>query len=63
MGESPSSYRDRFSAAGAPRILGCFLFIRGVAPARGVDAVMRGNSGNWLVLVEPRPYSADDFAP
>jgi len=27
----------------------------------GVEAVMRDNSGNWLVLVEKRPYSAADF--
>jgi uncharacterized glyoxalase superfamily protein PhnB len=29
----------------------------------GVEAVMRDNSGNWLVLVEPQPYSAEDFPP
>jgi len=28
----------------------------------GVEAVMRDNSGNWLVLVEPKPYSPEDFA-
>ena len=28
----------------------------------GVEAVMRDNSGNWLVLVEPREYSGQDFA-
>ncbi len=28
----------------------------------GVEAVMRDGSGNWLVLVEPRPYTAEDFA-
>ncbi len=28
----------------------------------GVEAVMRDNSGNWLVLVEPREYSPEDFA-
>lgn len=28
----------------------------------GVEAVMRDNSGNWLVLVEPRDYSPEDFA-
>ena len=28
----------------------------------GVEAVMRDNSGNWLVLVEPRPFSPDDSA-
>ena len=27
----------------------------------GVEAVMRDNSGNWLVLVEPREYTAADF--
>ena len=28
----------------------------------GVEAVLRDNSGNWLVLVEQKPYSATDFA-
>lgn len=27
----------------------------------GVEAVMRDNSGNWLVLVEPREYAGEDF--
>jgi catechol 2,3-dioxygenase-like lactoylglutathione lyase family enzyme len=27
----------------------------------GVEAVLRDNSGNWLVLVEEKPYSAGDF--
>lgn len=27
----------------------------------GVEALMRDNSGNWLVLVEPREYTAEDF--
>ena len=27
----------------------------------GVEAVMRDNSGNWLVLVEPRAFAAEDF--
>ncbi|HEX5512602.1 MAG TPA: VOC family protein [Actinomycetales bacterium] len=27
----------------------------------GVEAVMRDNSGNWMVLVEPRDYSPGDF--
>ncbi len=27
----------------------------------GVEAVMRDNSGNWLVLVENRPYTGEDF--
>ena len=28
----------------------------------GVEAVIRDNSGNWMVLVEPREFTADDFA-
>jgi len=28
----------------------------------GVEAVLRDNSGNWLVLVEEKPYSPEDFA-
>ncbi|QRY63362.1 VOC family protein [Gordonia sp. PDNC005] len=27
----------------------------------GVEAIMRDNSGNWLVLVEPREYTDADF--
>ena len=27
----------------------------------GVEAVMRDNSGNWIVIVEQRPYSNEDF--
>ena len=27
----------------------------------GVEAVMRDNSGNWLVLVEPRDFTPNDF--
>lgn len=28
----------------------------------GVEAVLRDNSGNWLVLVERRPYSGEDVS-
>lgn len=28
----------------------------------GVEALMRDNSGNWLVLVEPREFTPEDFA-
>ncbi|WP_248960754.1 VOC family protein [Sphaerisporangium perillae] len=28
----------------------------------GVEAVIRDNSGNWLVLVEPREFKPEDFA-
>ena len=27
----------------------------------GVEALMRDNSGNWMVLVEPRAYTPEDF--
>jgi hypothetical protein len=27
----------------------------------GVEALMRDNSGNWIVLVEPREYTDADF--
>lgn len=27
----------------------------------GVEALMRDNSGNWMVLVEPRDYTPEDF--
>jgi catechol 2,3-dioxygenase-like lactoylglutathione lyase family enzyme len=27
----------------------------------GVEAIIRDNSGNWLVLVERKPYTGDDF--
>jgi catechol 2,3-dioxygenase-like lactoylglutathione lyase family enzyme len=27
----------------------------------GVEALMRDNSGNWMVLVEPRDYRPEDF--
>lgn len=27
----------------------------------GVEALCRDNSGNWIVLVEPREFSAEDF--
>jgi catechol 2,3-dioxygenase-like lactoylglutathione lyase family enzyme len=28
----------------------------------GVEAVMRDNTGNWLVLIEPKPFTPEDFA-
>jgi catechol 2,3-dioxygenase-like lactoylglutathione lyase family enzyme len=27
----------------------------------GVEAVMRDNTGNWLVLVEPKPFTPEDY--
>ena len=29
VGESPRAYRDRWAATGAPRVPGCYLFMRG----------------------------------
>jgi catechol 2,3-dioxygenase-like lactoylglutathione lyase family enzyme len=29
----------------------------------GIEAILRDNSGNWLVLVEPKPINPGDFAP
>jgi catechol 2,3-dioxygenase-like lactoylglutathione lyase family enzyme len=28
----------------------------------GVEAIMRDNTGNWLVLVEPKAFTPEDFA-
>ena len=28
----------------------------------GIEAVARDNSGNWMVLVEPKEFTPDDFA-
>lgn len=28
----------------------------------GIEAVMRDNSGNWLVLVQPKEFKPEDFA-
>ena len=28
----------------------------------GVEALLRDNSGNWMVIVEPREYTPEDFA-
>jgi catechol 2,3-dioxygenase-like lactoylglutathione lyase family enzyme len=28
----------------------------------GVEAVMRDNSGNWLVLIEPKAFAPEDFS-
>jgi catechol 2,3-dioxygenase-like lactoylglutathione lyase family enzyme len=27
----------------------------------GVEAILRDNSGNWLVLVEPKPFTGEEF--
>ena len=33
VGESPTAYRSRWAAAGAPHIPGCYLFMWGVTPS------------------------------
>jgi len=48
-GETPTQYRDRFARDGAPRIPGCFLFMRGPAsvdhrPSSGPDRRRTGRS-------------------
>jgi hypothetical protein len=30
VGETPTAYRDRWAAAGGPRVPGCYLFMCGV---------------------------------
>ncbi|WP_083419904.1 AraC family transcriptional regulator [Pseudofrankia sp. BMG5.36] len=35
VGETPSAYRDRWAARGAPHVPGCYLFMRGSMDLRG----------------------------
>ena len=35
VGESPTAYRDRWAAAGGPKVPGCYLFMWGVVRAIG----------------------------
>ena len=35
VGESPSSYRDRWAARGGPRVPGCYLFMKGALDPGG----------------------------
>jgi len=35
VGETPTAYRDRWAARGAPHVPGCFLFMRGSMDLRG----------------------------
>lgn len=34
VGETPSAFQRRYAAAGAPRIPGCYVFMRGLAEVR-----------------------------
>jgi AraC-like DNA-binding protein len=49
VGETPTQYRDRYAATGAPHIPGCFLFWRGIdrdrnpGEAPGPDAPVRSD--------------------
>jgi transcriptional regulator GlxA family with amidase domain len=55
-GESPLQYRDRFARDGAPRIPGCFLFMRGVTVLdhrNGTDGGRSSNPGE--ASARPRP--------
>lgn len=37
VGESPTAYRDRWAARGAPHVPGCFLFMRGALDPGGTS--------------------------
>ncbi|GGK96653.1 transcriptional regulator [Sphaerisporangium melleum] len=56
VGESPSAYRDRWAAHGAPRVPGCYLFMAGVLdPSRNVapEAGADGREGGGAGEVDP----------
>ena len=53
VGESPTAYRDRFAAAGPPRIPGCFLFMRGLAPTGAVSNPGEAPGGGRSVPCSP----------
>ncbi len=40
VGESPTAYRDRWAARGAPHVPGCWLFMRGVLDHPGTSAAI-----------------------
>jgi transcriptional regulator GlxA family with amidase domain len=40
VGESPTAYRDRWAARGAPHVPGCFLFMRGALDPAGTSGVL-----------------------
>lgn len=52
VGESPTEYRDRWAAAGAPHIPGCFLFMRGV-DRQADDAAPVSNLGEARIEAHP----------
>jgi len=39
VGETPTAYRDRWAAAGGPRVPGCYLFMCGVLDPGGTGGV------------------------
>jgi AraC-like DNA-binding protein len=48
VGESPTTYRNRWAARGGPHVPGCFLFMRGAMDLRGTA----GGSSGGPVSVE-----------
>ena len=42
VGESPRAYRDRWAARGAPRVPGCYLFMRGGIDPAGTTGPQSG---------------------
>jgi AraC-like DNA-binding protein len=43
VGESPTAYRDRWAARGAPHVPGCFLFMNGVLQKRNSGEALRAD--------------------
>jgi AraC-like DNA-binding protein len=41
VGQSPSAYRERWAARGAPHVPGCYLFMRGVFDLTGTSGTTR----------------------
>jgi AraC-like DNA-binding protein len=52
VGETPTSYRNRWAAAGGPWVPGCYLFMRGAAD-------LRGTAGPEPAVIRQSERSAD----
>lgn len=76
VGQTPSAFQAHDARNGAPRVPGCFVHARhhrgstpgwevrkrGEAPPYGVEALIRDNSGNWIVMVEPHDFTPEEMA-
>lgn len=56
VGESPTAYRDRWAARGAPHVPGCYLFMRG-----SMD--LRGTAGGNTPVAPDDPATPPDVDP